>query len=102
MQQLSSEDYSSELSGSTVLLAEVLALIGKKDIQAREQAFNLLYADYQERIIRYFVVEWRCDKEHAADLCGDTFMRVGIWLRLWEIHKPGDAKHQRNSLYGIA
>src|SRR5260221_89093 len=102
MLQLSSDDSSSEPLASTMILAEVVVLIGKKDSQSREQAFNLLYAYYQQPIERYFRVTWGHDLEQARDLCQDTFLRALKDLRRKETTLLQTVNHLKNWLYRIA
>jgi len=85
-----------------MILAEVVALIGKKDSQSREQAFNLLYVYYQQPIERYFRVTWGYDLEQASDLCQDTFVRALKDLRRKETILLQTANHLKNWLYRIA
>lgn len=104
MHQILHDGFSFESSDSNVLLAEVVALIGRKDYQARELAFVMLYECYQDPIKRYLVAAWVHNQEHAAELCQDTFTRV------WKCFQRQDkillqiqtVNHLRNWIYKIA
>ena len=84
-----------------MLLAEVVALLGRKEYQARELAFDWLYKYYQQPILRYLVMRVH-DQEYAADLCQVTFTRVWTYFKRLETSLPRTAKHLRNWLYKIA
>jgi RNA polymerase sigma-70 factor (ECF subfamily) len=101
MQQLQTDDFSYGPSGCTVILAQVVELLGKKDIQAREQAYNMLYVDRWESIKRY-LVNRGLNEDHADELCQDTFER--IWRQLMRLDKPlpKTVRHLNNWLYIIA
>jgi RNA polymerase sigma-70 factor, ECF subfamily len=99
VRQLSHDDLSTVPSGRTVILAQVVALLGKKELQERKQAYNMLDACCRELIKRYFIVKWGCDEDRAEDLCQDTFVRVWRYL---DKFLPENARHLNNWLYKIA
>lgn len=101
MHKVLADDSSSEPLGSTVLLIEVVVLLGRKDYQARGLAFEMLYNYYQKPIERYLLTKVN-DQEHAVDLCQDTFIRVWTHFQRLETTLPLTVKHLRNWLYKIA
>ena len=101
MHQIFPDDFGFESSDCTVLLAEVVTLVGKKDIQDRELAFERLYKYYKQPIERYLVALVH-DEEHAADLSQETFKRVWTLFRRLETSLPQTVNHLKNWLYKIA
>src|SRR5712692_3178416 len=101
MHQILHDNSSFETSDCTVLLVEVVALIGRKNYQARELAFERLYKYYQKPIERYLATRVH-DQEHAVDLCQITFMRVWICFQRQDTTLPQTVYHLRNWIYKIA
>src|SRR6266853_4041254 len=65
------------------------------------QIFGMLYELYQRPIERYLMTLVH-DKELAADLCHDTFIRVWKHFTRQETTLPQTAYHFKNWLYATA